>query len=154
MYQTPAWRKECRSPCGERGLKYRGRVDLVALRQSLPVRGAWIEIDSAEVVGVLQHRRSPCGERGLKCPRILCLHYRSCRSPCGERGLKCAMWKVVSGTKTSLPVRGAWIEIVPRTSTGYVRRGRSPCGERGLKLRCRYSGFSEAVVAPRAGSVD
>ena len=22
MYQTPAWRKECRSPCGERGLKY------------------------------------------------------------------------------------------------------------------------------------
>ena len=33
-----------RSPCGERGLKYRGRVDLVALRQSLPVRGAWIEM--------------------------------------------------------------------------------------------------------------
>ena len=37
----------CRSPCGERGLKYRGRVDLVALRQSLPVRGAWIEIVAA-----------------------------------------------------------------------------------------------------------
>ena len=33
-----------RSPCGERGLKCRQRLLLVGPRESLPVRGAWIEI--------------------------------------------------------------------------------------------------------------
>ncbi len=39
---------DCRSPCGERGLK---SVDVImepARIRSLPVRGAWIEIDRAD----------------------------------------------------------------------------------------------------------
>ena len=62
-----------------------------AIRSSLPVRGAWIEINL------------PGAERGL-------LH---CRSPCGERGLKSYKWLYAAYVvSTSLPVRGAWIEIV------------------------------------------
>ena len=36
----------CRSPCGERGLKFRGRFAIEDVMWSLPVRGAWIEIVS------------------------------------------------------------------------------------------------------------
>ena len=34
-----------RSPCGERGLKYRANAILGKYSASLPVRGAWIEIN-------------------------------------------------------------------------------------------------------------
>ncbi len=34
----------------------------------------------------------------------------------------------------SLPVRGAWIEIVFASSLAFYADGRSPCGERGLKF--------------------
>ena len=57
--------------------------------ESLPVRGAWVEMPFPLVFGDLQCSRSPCGERGLKSPLV-----RPCgitiprRSPCGERGLK------------------------------------------------------------------
>ena len=34
----------------------------------------------------------------------------------------------------SLPVRGAWIEMKKPKEKGRFRNGRSPCGERGLKL--------------------
>ena len=37
----------CRSPCGERGLKYLAGVGFDGVVQSLPVRGAWIEIHPA-----------------------------------------------------------------------------------------------------------
>ena len=121
-----------RSPCGERGLKSSPRrltpltsaslpvrgawieiqviVTPNAFCTSLPVRGAWIEINGAcPKVGAIRSR-SPCGERGLKyniqSPMIIAL----CRSPCGERGLK---WLIL------------WI-------TRLILR-RSPCGERGLK---------------------
>ena len=52
------------------------------------------------------------------------------RSPCGERGLKCKAMDDVKDTVTSLPVRGAWVEI--------------------------FAGLTVSVVlpvAPRAGSV-
>ena len=34
------------------------------------------------------------------------------RSPCGERGLKCKEMKALIDLMESLPVRGAWIEII------------------------------------------
>ena len=34
----------CRSPCGERGLKYEEQARADNADQSLPMRGAWIEI--------------------------------------------------------------------------------------------------------------
>ena len=39
------------------------------LYQSLPVRGAWIEIKNIALIYVCRCSRSPCGERGLKCPQ-------------------------------------------------------------------------------------
>ena len=38
-------------------------------KESLPVRGAWIEMTRCGCFRVLQSRRSPCGERGLKSVR-------------------------------------------------------------------------------------
>ena len=55
------------------------------------------------------------------------------RSPCGERGLKSAARKVSASTIWSLPVRGAWVEIMLIAFVGKQKRSRSPCGERGLK---------------------
>ena len=54
----------------------------------------------------------------------------------------------------SLPVRGAWVEMVAPHIRYAARLRRSPCGERGLKwllvmVVCR----ARACVAPRAGSV-
>ena len=58
---------------------------------SLPVRGAWVEILSANSItaGTL------------------------CRSPCGERGLKSFVQVDAGDFAGSLPVRGAWVEILP-----------------------------------------
>ena len=55
--------------------------------ESLPSRGAWIEISIGAIRLVILGRRSPHGERGLKCPlrRNWVLH--PSRSPHGERGL-------------------------------------------------------------------
>ena len=38
-------RRNCRSPCGERGLKSADPGAAITTDASLPVRGAWIEID-------------------------------------------------------------------------------------------------------------
>ena len=76
---------------------------------------------------------------------------------------------------SSLPVRGAWVEIVETRSADAHRGSRSPCGERGLKYtRKRALPHQQGslpvrgawveilpnsldrimtIVAPRAGSV-
>ena len=59
--------------------------------QSLPVRGAWIEINFVRTSGYPTLCRSPCGERGLKLTQVR---------------------KEVNNIYGSLPVRGAWIEIL------------------------------------------
>ena len=56
----------CRSPCGERGLKYYLPPYLFTSVTSLPVRGAWVEIFYKKAACKICNRRSPCGERGLK----------------------------------------------------------------------------------------
>ena len=78
-----------RSPCGERGLKFASQPEIALLMQSLPVRGAWVEIHALRWF----HRRSPR------------------RSPCGERGLKFARDLFLDVNDVSLPVRGAWVEM-------------------------------------------
>ena len=79
--------------------------------QSLPVRGAWIEIISVNTPEE-RKRRSPCGERGLKSRIGHSTERNNCRSPCGERGLKFHDVFVDNVGIKSLPVRGAWIEIL------------------------------------------
>ena len=124
-----------RSPCGERGLKFRRPARLSDRGQSLPVRGAWVEIVKGLVTVNGVQRRSPCGERGLKfagLPAPFAALGR--RSPCGERGLKLGVSYDVDETNVvSLPVRGAWVEISTRNMGIVAGECRSPCGERGLK---------------------
>ena len=83
----------------------------VANTESLPMRGAWIEMTKDFVNPCLAEGRSPCGERGLKSYRLLWKHWEQCRSPCGERGLKSVVLGLI-----------------------FIGLCRSPCGERGLKL--------------------
>ena len=99
---------------------------------SLPVRGAWIEMLQSHHLTRRGKRRSPCGERGLKFlghKALACDVPR--RSPCGERGLKSYVRREAIELVESLPVRGAWIEIDAVPQLFRFRR-----------------------VAPRAGSVD
>ena len=98
------------------------------------------------------------------------------RSPHGERGLKCSCLEPSDCEPSSLPARGAWIEIAIVHVALQVVYRRSPHGERGLKSLfslsayfCRSSlpargawieisfAFPDAMswsVAPRTGSVD
>ena len=54
----------------------------------------------------------------------------------------------------SLPVRGAWIEMLKVRHLKIARFRRSPCGERGLKCVSINRKKLSELVAPRAGSVD
>ena len=53
----------------------------------------------------------------------------------------------------SLPVRGAWVEIIDVSLVELSAISRSPCGERGLKFRSVCTLSDGLQVAPRAGSV-
>ena len=166
-----------RSPCGERGLKYSKPEEPAAEGVSLPVRGAWIEMLSVVVLMLGRMCRSPCGERGLKYAQRHQAHPSAWRrSPCGERGLKYPPLCYHFSRRKSLPVRGAWIEIVRSCRALYPRQS---LPVRGAWIEMR-SGFSAprfqsrslpvrgawieipgmrvlpcfGGVAPRAGSVD
>ena len=56
--------------------------------QSLPPRGAWIEIMLSMLLISFLSSRSPRGERGLKLKALAVMLTIVCRSPRGERGLK------------------------------------------------------------------
>ena len=58
-----------RSPYGERGLKYQGRIPPVEGSMSLSLRRAWIEISTLCPTEDCRRCRSPYGERGLKFQR-------------------------------------------------------------------------------------
>ena len=79
----------CRSPYGERGLKFRGEDGHDRLCASLSLRRAWIEM----------WKRSEKRLDGLS------------RSPYGERGLKCNEVGDNLQREQSLSLRRAWIEI-------------------------------------------
>ena len=44
MYTPKAQKRQSRSPCGERGLKFLPCKEIWTYWRSLPVRGAWVEI--------------------------------------------------------------------------------------------------------------
>ncbi len=71
-------------------MKYECIVSLDRVRESLPARGAWIEIMINKRKHPAFDSRSPLGGRGLKSLEV-------CINPSG-------LW--------SLPARGAWIEII------------------------------------------
>ena len=56
--------------------------------------------------------------------------------------------------RKSLPMRGAWIEIISERIQNCPEACRSPCGERGLKYKILLTSLPMLRVAPHAGSVD
>ena len=79
-------------------------------------------------------RRSPQGERGLKSEQRG--HVRHAASSLPARGAWIEITSSLRKPTTpawSLPARGAWIEIVAGFVLGSRSPGRSPQGERGLK---------------------
>ena len=143
--------------------------------QSLPVRGAWVEIRSWLKISSCGVCRSPCGERGLKSSLIETLVSAICRSPCGERGLKyqiALLMRVCAGRspcgerglklrpssqngsqQRSLPVRGAWVEITARDANLPCVLASLPVRGAWVEIAWQHSVQIIADVAPRAGSV-
>ena len=167
---------QSRSPCGERGLKCRRKSRRQKRILSLPVRGAWIEIQR---IRPFERGNTSLPVRGAWIEiqsATMGNNQHGSRSPCGERGLKSLVLSLSTQSVKSLPVRGAWIEIRntvnpnehvkcrspcgerglksthPQITRGKWRR--SPCGERGLKLSDVQNIVGSITVAPRAGSVD
>ena len=144
-----------RSPCGERGLKFFWNNSFSLSNESLPVRGAWIEIKVYAKLLRNNDRSLPVRGAWIEISRRKGESRRDYRrSPCGERGLKLLYARAARHGKASLPVRGAWIEI----SRG---RCRPRCGGRSLPVRGAWIEISPRTtpprstrVAPRAGSVD
>ena len=136
MYSTLV----CRSPYGERGLKYlsgRGHSPLI---WSLSLRRAWIEINLLRKVGEKDYSRSPYGERGLKYHQSDGIDQRRRRSPYGERGLKYQDGCPQILSEQSLSLRRAWIEIPSTSQSTSPTTSRSPYGERGLKYQLAADG--------------
>ena len=118
-----SWRRSTpiaprRSPSGERGLKLRGdpRTDRLRHRRS-PSGERGLKSGHHQRDQRPDRRRSPSGERGLKSCRPMRPRSGVGRSPSGERGLKSRVLYVVLQFHTSLPIRGAWIEISSNTIT-------------------------------------
>ena len=132
----------CRSPYGERGLKWSEQEERNTAVTSLSLRRAWIEIRNG--------RNGRTNVTSLSLRRawieILILYSRSpatvCRSPYGERGLKSVTPACPSRSSRSLSLRRAWIEIVARRLLAIRFRGRSPYGERGLKYGGEQRGLA------------
>ena len=145
-----------RSPHGERGLKSVDKQHPVeSYHESLPTRGAWIEIPGPV--------RNPPRRRSLPTRGAWIEIHPGCPVWCGPWSLPTrGAWIEITGTATrpstksaSLPTRGAWIEIalwgrLKMRSRSLPTRGawieigavredvryyirRSPHGERGLK---------------------
>ena len=98
---------------------------------SLPVQGAWIEMERTANDQILQNRRSPCRERGLKFAFI----------------------SLSNVPATSLPVQGAWIEIVA-SQQGFAPAGSLPVQGAWIEIFKVVFMMILLFVAPRAGSVD
>ena len=126
-------RQARRSLHGERGLKYRYDVIEAEIKMSLPSRGAWIEIVAQALDCLGDCRRSLHGERGLKLYELHKHKSYQRRSLHGERGLKSYLCKIKRPLRSSLPSRGAWIEILYTQLCNAKQNRRSLHGERGLK---------------------
>ena len=137
--------------------------------ESLPARGAWIEIGSSASTPDSHLGRSPRGERGLKYHSRECSASRLPSLP--ARGawieisalflrlfsgawieIASASVRIATTRPRSLPARGAWIEIIQANSTDFPVPGRSPRGERGLKLFLTNYKYLEAWSLPARGA--
>ena len=75
------------------------------------------------------------------------------RSPCGERGLKLDLDPDLKTEKSSLPMRGAWIEIMNYGFLGTYARS-LPMRGAWIEILICLKSTTMPFVAPHAGSVD
>ncbi len=99
-----------RSPYGERGLKSQDRFRQTLLRGRSPYGERGLKYTDS-VTKSHHVCRSPYGERGLKSVGSVRTLHRSGRSPYGERGLKYDQFRHLPFLARSLSLRRAWIEI-------------------------------------------
>ena len=124
------------------------------------IRETWrVRTDFERIAGCIRYVNDQTTDRaGFLVHKILFLVLNSriyCgRSPHGERGLKFATYLAKANDASSLPTRGAWIEILPQRHRFSRTRRRSPHGERGLKFGQLGAGLLGILVAPHTGSVD
>ena len=100
--------------------------------ESLPPRGAWIEIPT-------QTAREYIAAMSL---------------PPRGAWIEIAVHPILGRQLPSLPPRGAWIEISSSSYTRLWLPRRSPHGERGLKFNFDRNIIRVRSVAPPTGSVD
>ena len=100
-----------RSLYRERGLKFKIKRFYTVDLRSLPLPGAWIEIDDLWVLLDNKNRRSLYRERGLKLHIRGNSHHHNRRSLYRERGLKYRVPKIRIRLIGSLPSPGVQIEI-------------------------------------------
>ena len=178
IYTLSTLKRLCRSPHGERGLKYRLHRNLHQSNQSLSSRRAWIEIEWSDeviytVLPSLSSRRAWIeiwGDSGAG-------KYTYRRSPHGERGLKLILMITQRTEHMSLSSRRAWIEMSFNNFTAVLSfvalltesvdwnsvfcktvalfHCRSPHGERGLKYKMfTWTIVKHLLVALLTESVD
>ena len=83
---------------------------MLAKYQSLPARGAWIEIPYLHTNRSIK-RRSPQGERGLKFAIQWALYRPLLSLPARGAWIEISYLSRLNLLILSLPARGAWIEI-------------------------------------------
>ena len=127
-----------------------------AAEESLPPRGAWIEMPDARLQRPEYLGRSPRGERGLKYVLTVAINVAfGGRSPRGERGLKCKEHpEYFDPSGTSLPPRGAWIEIFCIVAMTIHKLPSLPPRGAWIEIQTNGTHLVPEEVAPPAGSVD
>ena len=102
----------CRSPLGERGLKYKPISHLIKKLPSLSAWRAWIEINNIENIPIVHYRRSPLGERGLKSTELPNAWTNSESLSAWRAWIEISVTTMLSSVGESLSAWRAWIEIL------------------------------------------
>ena len=76
------------------------------------------------------------------------------RSPCRERGLKYNCVGVRQQQTLSLPVQGAWIEMLGCANDTFTPARSLPVQGAWIEMSTTFAPETLGMVAPRAGSVD
>ena len=110
--------------------------DCIGKAESLPSRGAWIEIGTSKYN---RGKRQSLPSRGAWIEICICSGEGGSMRSLPSRGAWIEIFltrRIGSTPSTSLPSRGAWIEIEDYVLGQAGNASRSPHGERGLKFSC------------------
>ena len=121
------------------------------LQESLPTRGAWIEIKLTMPTRRMLWSLPTRGAWIEITPSSLRRSSPRSRSPHGERGLKYDKREFDSLEEWSLPTRGAWIEIMPCTSSIPVLQS-LPTRGAWIEMKTRWRRLPRTSSLPTRGA--